>query len=254
MNPRLAYAANRHIGLAALRMLLERDIVPVALLAPAQERASFVDEMRALLPPTTPVLLGKAFKTAAGIDVLRGVQPDYLLSVHFPYVFPAEVLAIPGVGSLNLHPAYLPFNRGWHTPSWAILDGTPIGATLHWIDTGIDTGDIAAQVEVEVSPGDTADTLYKRVLAAELDLFEQSIPAIVARSLPRSRQASQGSVHAKADLAAVQELRLDERMEAGALLRKLRALSTSNPTEHAYFREAGRIYRVQIAISDEKGG
>ncbi len=235
-------------------MLLDRGIVPVAFLAPAENRASCFDEMRALLPSTTPVLRGKTFRTPEGLDLLRSLQPDYLLSVHFPYVFPAEVLEIPAVGSLNLHPAYLPFNRGWHTPSWAILEGTPIGATLHWIDTGIDTGDIAAQVEVEVSPNDTADTLYKRVVAAELDLFEQCIPAIIARLLPRSRQALGGSVHAKADLSAVQELRLDERIEIGALLRKLRALSTSNPTEHAYFREAGRIYRVQIAISDEKGG
>lgn len=254
MNLRLVYAANRHIGLTALRMLLDRDIVPVALLVPAEQRASCVDEMRALLPSATPVLRGKTFREPEGVNLLRSLLPDYLLSVHFPYVFPPEVLAIPAVGSLNLHPAYLPFNRGWHTPSWAILDGTPIGATLHWIDAGIDTGDIASQTEVGVSPGDTADTLYQRVLAAELELFERCIPALVARSLPRLPQARGGSVHTKADLSARQELRLDERTEIGALLRRLRALSTSNKTEHAYFREAGKIYRIQIAISDEKGG
>ena len=250
---RLAFAANRGIGVQALRMLLDAGIRPLALLAPTGPRASGVDEMRAMLPDTVH-LPDRQFRESAGVETLRGLRLDYILSVHFPYIFPPLVLALPSVGCLNLHPAYLPYNRGWHTPSWAILDGTPIGATMHWIDAGIDSGDIAAQVEVEVSASDTADTLYKRVLTAELKLFEQCIPAIVARSLPKLRQASPGSAHSKADLAAVQELRLDERVEVGALLRKLRALSTNNPTEHAYFREAGRIFRVQIAISDEKCG
>ena len=110
------------------------------------------------------VLRGAEFRAPSGIERLRAIGADYIVSVHFPYIIPPEVLAIPSIGSLNLHPAFLPYNRGWHTPSWAILEDTPYGATLHWIDEGVDTGDIAISRQLETRVSDTAHTLYQRAL------------------------------------------------------------------------------------------
>ena len=245
--PTFVYDANRPIGVRALALLLERDWKPSLLLVPAPSRTDVAPQLRSLVPDV-PVLEGKAFRSAAGLERVRATAPDYVLSVHFPYIVPPSVLAIPRIGTLNLHPAYLPYNRGWHTPSWAILDDTPYGATLHWMDEGVDTGDIAMRMRVDPRPDDTAHSLYQRVLEAELELFEKAIPAMLQRQLPRIPQANEGTAHTRKDLADRQRLELGENLPVVDVIRRLQALTTNDWQEAAYFEIDGRRYRVQVAI------
>lgn len=247
---RVIYAANRAIGLSCLRALLDEGITPCALLIPEGSQAEYVTEMRELLSEH-PVIEGLAFREPESVELLRELEPDYLVSVHFPYIIPSQVLSIPTVGNLNLHPAYLPYNRGWHTPSWAILEDTVYGATLHWIDEGVDTGDIALQEKIEVLPEDTAHSLYQRVLHLEEELFRKAIPLLRTKSLPRRRQEGTGTSHSKADLRKVQQLDLNQRERIGELLRRLRALTTNRWEEAAFFEVDGRRYRIRVEIRPE---
>lgn len=220
----VVYAANRQIGVDCLQLLLQAGVRPVALLLP--EGGDRNAEMQELVPDIS-VNRGKRIDP----DVVRGC--DYLISVHFPHIIPQEIIDLPAVGALNLHPAYLPWNRGWHTPTWAIFDGTPYGATLHWIDAGLDTGPIALQKEIEVKASDTANSLYQRALAAEREVFAEAIPLIMAKTLPKIPQSGAGTYHAKKDLEAVRALRKD--MSAEEIDQRTRALTTNNPDEAPYF-------------------
>jgi|GEM_PF-244762 len=245
---RIAFAANRNIGLQALRLLLEHGIEPVVLVLPKSKTLDpAVAEMQRTVPHV-PVIHGKIFREPKGIEQLQALDLDYFFSVHFPYIIPQSVLDVPRIGGLNLHPAYLPFNRGWHTPSWAILEQTPYGATLHWVDEGTDTGDIALQRRVEVQPTDTADTLYARVLAAEIELLREAIPLLESRALPRIPQEGQGTAHVKSDLTRMRRIDLDQHMQARDLLRQIRALTTNRDDEAAYFEVDGERYLVQLSV------
>lgn len=95
---------------------------------------------------------------------------DYIFGIHFPYIIKNELINLPKVGFLNLHPAYLPFNKGWHTPSWAILDERN-RATLHFMSEELDGGDIIAQEELEVSSTVTANELYRQALNLKENYF-----------------------------------------------------------------------------------
>jgi len=206
--------------------------------------------------PSNRVLVGREFREPAGIELLRSLDLDYVVGVHFPYIVPDEVLDIPRIGVLNLHPALLPYNRGWHTPSWAIIDGTPIGATLHFMDSGLDTGDIVAQAELEIRPEDTAHTLYGRLNQLEVDLFRQAWPLLASANPPRQAQsAADGSSHSRADLASdsVRRLDLEASVPVKDLIRTLRALTTNDRGEAAYFEVDGRRYTVQVNITPEDG-
>ena len=253
--PRIALAANRHLGYQALHTLLDADIVPCALLLAkgrsADEWAENMASSVANLDVDVPIIRGKRFREAEGINELAALKPDYIISVHFPYIVPADVLAIPTLGTLNLHPAYLPYNRGWHTPSWAIADGTPYGATLHWMDEGVDTGDVALQRQVDVHANDTADSLYQRVLELELEVFRDAIPFLKSGMMPRQPQAGRGTAHSKRDLANRQCLNLDRPQTVRQTLRTLRALTTSSWEEAAYFEQDGVKYHVQVVIRPE---
>ncbi|MCB8984706.1 MAG: hypothetical protein H6659_12830 [Ardenticatenaceae bacterium] len=256
-NLRIAFAGDRDIAVWVLEFLLQAGVYPEILLVSAPERASHADQLRELcsfLPPER-ILVGKAFRSEPGIELLSSLQLDYVIGIHFPYIIPESVLAIPKIGVLNLHPAYLPYNRGWHTPSWAILEGTPVGATLHFMDAGVDTGDIVHQKKVPVSPGDTAHTLYRKLKNCELVTFQEAWPSIVSGGYVRQRQqGSAGTEHKRSELftSEVQEIDLDQVVEAGELLRRLRALTTSQIEEAAYFVENGRRFRVQVTVVEDK--
>ncbi len=186
----------------------------------------------------------------AAIRYLREADLDYIICVHFPHYIPKKVLDIPKKGVINLHPAYLPYNRGWHTPSWAILEGTPIGATMQFMDEGIDTGPIIARQEVKPSPGDTAHTLYQKVLDAEFELFKEVWPLLLSGDLEAKPQPEDGTAHKASELESVQRIDMDEMTIAGDVIDHLRALTTSDVSEAAYFVEDGKRYRVRVEITE----
>ena len=252
--PAIGLAANRRLGFMCLQQLIAADLAPTTLLVSKGKSADMWTAKTVDLFERSCgglVIQGKSFREPDGISRLGEQNLDYMISVHFPYIVPQAILDLPKIGTLNLHPAYLPYNRGWHTPSWAIVDGTPYGATLHWMDAGVDTGDIAMQRQVAVRPGDTADSLYQRVLDAELELFRDAIPFITANELPRIPQVDEGTEHRKSDLAPYQSLDLNRVQSVGETLKQLRALTTNAWDEAACFEENGVLYRIRVETQAE---
>jgi methionyl-tRNA formyltransferase len=126
-------------------------------------------------------------------------EADLWVSVHWPHIFTHPQLALPKLGAVNVHNSYLPWNRGAHATTWAIVDRTPAGATMHWIDEGIDTGDIIYQERLEVEPYETADQLYKRTADAEVRVFKTGMELLLAGNYRRYPQPQGGTLHYKKD-------------------------------------------------------
>lgn len=254
---RIAFAGDRQSAVECLAILLDSGVKPQVLMVSAPEIATHSDLLREMSGlDADHVLVGRQFRDPASIELLSSMDLDYILGVHFPYIVPGPVLEIPRIGVLNLHPALLPYNRGWHTPNWAILDETPIGATLHFMDSGVDTGDIVAQAEIEIRPEDTAHTLYGRLLQLEVELFREAWPLLASGSPPRLRQSPEdGTNHVRAELGSdsIRRLDLEATVPVQDTLRTLRALSTNDVGEAAYFEVDGRRYRVQVTITPETG-
>jgi len=245
---RIAFAGDRQISVEVLSFLLARGVKPLVLLIP--EHPSHGKKLRELcgyLPPED-IQEGRPGSEAAAR--LGRHRPMYLVAVHYPHLFPPEILTIPSVGAVNLHPAFLPYNRGWNTPSWAILDGTPVGATLHFMAGEVDSGDIIHQREVAVAPEDTAHTLYQKLLAEEIRVFTEAWPLLLSGKPPRKPNAG-GTSHRKADLESVREITDSEGLRT---LKRIRALTTSDLREAAYIREGGRRYLLRIEIVPEGEG
>jgi formyltetrahydrofolate-dependent phosphoribosylglycinamide formyltransferase len=95
-------------------------------------------------------------------------QPDLVLSVGFRKLVGPEFLRSFGGRFLNTHNSLLPAFPGIHAPRDALDYGVRIaGATLFFVDEGVDTGPIVAQVAVPVADDDTVDTLTERIKQAE---------------------------------------------------------------------------------------
>ena len=190
-------------------------------------------------------------ETRQAISQLRA---DIALSIFFGYILKPNFIALFPEGVINLHPSYLPYNRGSYPNVWSIIEETPAGATLHYIDAGIDTGSIIAQKQVEVEPIDTGGTLYSKLEQASYDVFIESWAAIRKEKNPRIKQPlKEGTSHRIKDVQSIDPINLDATYTARQLLNILRA-RTFPPHRGAYFiAEDGRRVniRVELEYDDE---
>jgi methionyl-tRNA formyltransferase len=108
--------------------------------------------------------------------VLEG--SEFIISYGYRHILKKGVLARFARRIVNLHISLLPYNRGADPNLWSFLEDTPKGVTIHYIDEGIDTGDILAQREVSYHPGDTLRTSYDRLSATIVELFCEVWPEI----------------------------------------------------------------------------
>lgn len=97
-----------------------------------------------------------------------GYAPDLVVSAGFLKLVGPDFLAALGDRYLNTHNSLLPAFPGIHGPRDALAYGVKVaGATLFFVDAGVDTGPIVAQVAVPVLDGDTEESLTERIKEAE---------------------------------------------------------------------------------------
>ena len=120
-------------------------------------------------------------------NALRELKVDLMVLAGTPIVR-ANVLSVPFLGTLNAHQGALPRYRGMNVIEWAVFEGSPPRITVHFVDPGIDTGDIVADERVPVHPGDTLRNVRNRASTQQVDLLARSIVAAVHGSLPRRLQ------------------------------------------------------------------
>ena len=102
----------------------------------------------------------------------------------------AEARGKARLGALGYHPSLLPRHRGRDAIRWALHMGDVVtGGTVYWLDDGADTGPIAAQDWCWVEPGDTPESLWRRVLGPMgLRLFDQVLAALDTGAVPSASQ------------------------------------------------------------------
>lgn len=101
-------------------------------------------------------------------EQVQAHHPDLVVSAGFLKLVGSQFLAAFEGRYVNTHNALLPAFPGVHGPRDALAYGVKItGATLHFVDAGVDTGPIIAQVAVPVHDDDTVDSLTERIKAAE---------------------------------------------------------------------------------------
>ncbi|MUL39661.1 phosphoribosylglycinamide formyltransferase [Streptomonospora sp. PA3] len=97
---------------------------------------------------------------------LSAYRPDLVVSAGFMRILGAEVLRRHWV--VNIHPALLPAFPGAHAVRDALAYGVKVtGATVHFVDSGVDTGPVIEQAPVRVEPGDDAASLHERIKDVE---------------------------------------------------------------------------------------
>ena len=131
----------------------------------------------------------------------------FLVSYGYRHILRKDVLDIFPGKAINLHISYLPWNRGADPNFWSFLEDTPKGVTIHYLDEGVDTGDIIAQKEIEFdSDRETLAVSYEKLQAEIKNLFKQNWRNIKSGNCQRQKQVGKGSTHKVKDKEALSHL------------------------------------------------
>jgi methionyl-tRNA formyltransferase len=126
---------------------------------------------------------------------------DLVISFGYKYILDKETLLTARRKPINLHISLLPFNRGMHPNFWAHFDGTPSGVSIHYIEEGVDTGDVIFQKEVKFeSKEKTFNQTWNRLKLEVEELFIANIEEIILNKFSVTPQKKGGTFHLKSDL------------------------------------------------------
>lgn len=122
---------------------------------------------------------GRAAWDGAVTAAVSAHRPDLVVSAGFMKILGPGFLAAIGCPMINTHPALLPAFPGVRAVADALAYGVKVtGATVHLVDTGVDTGPVLAQSAVPVLPGDRVDALHERIKIEERRLLVSTVAAL----------------------------------------------------------------------------
>lgn len=249
---RVLFLGNNRVGLEVLKHLRQNGDEIVGLVLHPVEKSRFRSEIIEVSGvDKSGIFSAPDLKKTGILDRIRSLNPEIVLSIYFGYILREPFLNMFPDRIINLHPAYLPFNRGGYPNVWSIIDGTPAGATLHFIDPGVDTGDIIAQKSVDVDITDTGISLYGKLEEACISLFKEQWQNIASGNYIRQKQSAEnGTIHRDHDVGGIDLIDLEKNCKAGELINLLRA-RTFPPYDGTYFIQDGRKIFMRLELYEK---
>ncbi len=185
-----------------LRILLEHNLIPSMIIQEVSEvgdveREKFLTRMagQPVPPRLTQLISGKKIPVYCVTnhndntcrELLATEKPD-VLALGGTRIIKPSILETPRRATVNAHPGILPILRGSASVGWALYKDLPQGATAHFIDPGIDTGDIIVKRQLPVYHHDTYESINYRIAILSGELMAESLTFLANGEAPREPQ------------------------------------------------------------------
>ena len=182
--PRILFFGYSEVGYECLSLLLERGDNVVALITHEDnpnEKIWFKTPAVAAREKGVPVFTPESVNNPEWRERIAELKPDLILSVYYRNMIGTKILDLPPLGAWNMHGSLLPAYRGRAPINWAILHGeSRIGMTLHRMVKSADAGAIIDQNGVNLTPRDTAEEAFRKVLPCARRILARQIDALLA--------------------------------------------------------------------------
>ena len=252
---KLIFAGTPEFAVPTLQRLIDSRHEVVAVYTQPDRPAGRGRQMRASLVKQLAeahdilVVQPQSLKDDTAINELRQFQPGLMIVVAYGLILPAEVLAIPLHGCLNVHASLLPRWRGAAPIQRTILAGdTRSGVTIMQMDEGLDTGDMLELSEVPVSVDMTAGVLHDELAELGARVLLEAVDDIDEGNTPQAMQQDGRQACYAAKLSKA-EAEIDWALPAPQVLRLIKAF---NPWPVAYTSISGKILRIWDACIAEE--
>ncbi|MDH5765399.1 MAG: dTDP-4-amino-4,6-dideoxyglucose formyltransferase [Gammaproteobacteria bacterium] len=173
---------------------------------------------------------------------------DLIVSIHCKQIFPADLVS--SVTCINVHPGLNPYNRGWYPQVFSIINGKPIGATIHLMDEEVDHGGIIDQLKVDIRLSDTSLDVYEKVVEAEKLLIRKNLLRIIKGEFSVAAPESEGNYNSIGDFKSLCKLNINAKATLKDHIDLLRAL-THGEFKNAYFLDehGSKIY-IRVTLEE----
>jgi methionyl-tRNA formyltransferase len=169
-----------------------------------------------------PVLMPRRLRDPDAVEAMAALLPELLVLADYGQIVPPEVLELPRLGPLNVHPSLLPRHRGAAPIQAAIMAGDRLtGVTLMVMDAGLDSGPIVAQRELALDGTETSPRLELALADLGATLLAETVPAWLDGSITPRPQPGEGVTLTRP--LRRQDGRLDPSRAATELERQVRA-------------------------------
>ncbi len=177
-------------------------------------------------------------------------MPDVFVVASYSKILPKEILDIPRLGTIGVHPSLLPKYRGASPIQNAILNGDEeTGVTLYLVDEKLDHGPILKNVKCEMAKGETYESLHDKLAELGADLLIETLPKFIKGGTKPIAQNESEATYTKKFItedAFIDMNDLEKAQHCGGLIakevdRKVRAL---NPEPGTWTKKDGK--RVKI--------
>ncbi len=140
-----------------------------------------------------------AYSERLTVDFIKEGKFDLAVSYTYRYILTEELINALNGNVVNIHNAYLPYNRGADPNLWSLVEGTPRGVTLHYISAGLDKGDIIAQRLVTEGDGKTLKSSYDNLDKNAKEMFLEAFKDYDKWNELRHAPSGSGTYHSLKD-------------------------------------------------------
>ena len=185
---------------------------------------------------------------------IHSISPDFMFVVYYDNILSQKIFSQAKEGTINLHLADAEKYRGCYPTTYAIINGeTEYGVTLHYIDEGVDSGDIIDKEVFELQKEWTGKDLYRAATEKGYELFKRNIKNIISGNLKRRVQKSPAHIsYYKRSQFPSHEITFEGK--AGETLNRIRALLFSPFPPPYFYLGDKKFIIVEARESSEKEG
>ena len=173
-------------------------------------------------------------------------QYDMFISLHCKQIFPDFI--VENYRFVNIHPGYNPYNRGWFPHVFSIINGYPIGATIHEMNKEIDGGAIIAQESIVINDYETSDVVYRRILELEVKMIKENLVKIIENTYTAKPIKNEGNINYKKDFAKLCCIDLTREGTFGEFVNILRATTFHGYDNAFFYNQSGEKIYVSINL------
>jgi len=241
---RVLFAGTPDFALPCLEALVESGYQVVAVLTQPDR----VGAKNKVTPPPVKVMaqaygipvLQYAKVRAEGVDAIRALEPDVMVTAAYGQIISQEIIDIPRCGVVNVHGSLLPALRGASPIQQAVLDGMEkTGVTIMRTALAVDSGDIILQKEIAVDPEETAGELFDRMAVLGAVALIEALPKVLDGTAVYTPQN-----HADATFCKMLK-KEDGVLDWGRTVWEIRChVRGMNPWPSAYTTVAGKLFKV----------
>ena len=136
-----------------------------------------------------PVFQPEKMRDGTALQILKSLKPDLVVVVAYGRILPDDLLAVPPLGTINVHGSLLPKYRGAAPIQWAVLNGEEkTGVSTMYLASEMDAGDVILTDETEVGLYETSGELYERLSVMGAKLLVHTLELIETGTAPRVSQ------------------------------------------------------------------